>query len=166
MRTAVHVRNPLVTVTSSPCHASPQQLIPRRALVKLCRMAHSRLTLPLFLLTFATALRADDLPALHVSGTKLVDEKGAPVQLRGVNFGCWLLLEPHFLGMSFGDEHSLWEGLGQRVGKDKAAEIREALRAAWISADDFHNVKRLGLNHVRVPFPSTLLASRDTRGVD
>src|SRR5437763_17159451 len=116
-----------------------------------------RFALVLFITTATAAVRADDLPALRISGTKLVDEKGTPVQLRGVNFGCWLLLEQHFLGMSFRDEHSLWEGLAQRVGKDKSAEIREALRAAWINADDFQNVRNLGLNHVRVPFPCTLL---------
>jgi glucan 1,3-beta-glucosidase len=124
-----------------------------------------RFLLALLLATAATPVRADDLPALRISGTKLVDEKGTPVQLRGVNLGCWLLLEPHFLGMSFSDEHSLWEGLAQRVGKDKAVEIREALRAAWITADDFQNVRKLGLNHVRVPFPYTLLESDDKPGV-
>jgi glucan 1,3-beta-glucosidase len=116
-------------------------------------------------LAFSHGLRADDLPALKVKGTKIVDEKGVPVQLRGVNLGCWLLPEPHFLGMSFRDEKSLWAGLEQRVGKAKMEEIREAFRAAWITADDFQNVKKLGLNHVRVPFPYTLLESDEAAGV-
>jgi endoglucanase len=125
----------------------------------------SSLTLGLLILAFTTVIRADEPPALKIKGTKLVDEKGAMVQLRGVNLGCWLLLEPHFLGMSFRDEKSLWTGLERRLGKVKTEEIRAAFQAAWITADDFHNVKKLGLNHVRVPFPYTLLTSDDAPSV-
>ena len=116
-------------------------------------------------MVFTSRLHAEELPALKIKGTKIVDDKGAPVQLRGVNFGCWLLLESHFLGMSFRDEKALWSGLEQRVGKAKVDEIREAFRAAWITGEDFKNVKALGLNHVRVPFPYTLLEADDAPGV-
>jgi aryl-phospho-beta-D-glucosidase BglC (GH1 family) len=126
--------------------------------------AFLQLAFGLLFLTTAIAARGDELPALKVKGTKIVDDKGNTVQLRGVNLGCWLLLEPHFLGMSFRDEKSLWAGLEQRVGKAKTEEIREALRAAWINGEDFKNVKKLGLNHVRVPFPFTLLESDDAPG--
>src|SRR5262249_4393902 len=64
----------------------------------------SYLTLGLVALAFPATVGADDLPALRIRGTKFVDEKGAPVQLRGVNLGCWLLPESHFLGMEFRDE--------------------------------------------------------------
>jgi glucan 1,3-beta-glucosidase len=125
----------------------------------------SFLTLGPFALAFPAGNRADELPALRIKGTKLVDEKGTPVQLRGVNLGSWLLPEAPFLGMSFGDEKSLWAGLERRVGKARAGEIRDAFRAAWITGDDFRNVKKLGLNHVRVPFSYTLLEADDPPGV-
>jgi endoglucanase len=115
-------------------------------------------------LLVATPTRADDLPALKVVGTKIVDEKGTPVPLRGVNLGTWLLLESHFLGMSFRDENSLWASLDRRIGKAKTATVREAFRDAWITADDFKNVQKLGLNHVRVPFPASLLEDDSVPG--
>jgi hypothetical protein len=112
----------------------------------------------------ASHVRADDLPALKVAGTRLVDEKNKPVQLRGANLGCWLLLEPHFLGMKFGDERSLWTSLDKRIGKAKTTAVREAYRDAFVTADDFKNVKALGLNHVRVPFGYWLLESDEAPG--
>lgn len=124
--------------------------------------------LPIVLIAIAfhsRLARAEEPPALKVDGTKIVDEKGAVVPLRGVNFGCWLLLEPHFLGMNFRDEKTLWTDLEKRLGKPKTEEIREAYRTAWITADDFAAVKKLGLNHVRVPFHYTLLESDDAPGV-
>jgi hypothetical protein len=115
-------------------------------------------------LIFAIVTRADDLLALKVAGTKIVDEKGVPGQLRGLNLGCWLVLEPHFLGMSFRDEKSLWASLDQRIGKAKSAAVREAFRDAWITAEDFKNVRKLGLNHVRVPFAASLLEDDSAPG--
>src|SRR5262245_11082926 len=76
--------------------------------------------LALIAVAFTPRLCADELSALRIRGTHLVNETGAPVQLRGVNLGCWLLLEPHFLGLSFRDDKSLWAGLEQHVGKAKA----------------------------------------------
>jgi endoglucanase len=113
---------------------------------------------------FVSSQPADGLSALKISGTKIVDEKGNIVQLRGANLGSWLVLESHFLGMSFPDERTLWSGLQQRFGKAKMEEIREAFRTAWIGPEDFHNIKQLGLNHVRVPFLATLLESDDALG--
>jgi endoglucanase len=115
--------------------------------------------LAILFLILANGTGAAELPALRIKGTKLVDEKGIVIQLRGVNFGCWLVPESHFLGQSFRDEKTLWNNLEPRFSKAKVHEIREAYRTAWIGEDDFHNVKKLGLNHVRVPFGSTLLES-------
>jgi glucan 1,3-beta-glucosidase len=104
------------------------------------------------------------LSALRIQGTKLVDSAGKPVLLRGVNLGNWLLLESHFTGLEFKDERSLWSGLQTRIGADKMRQVREAYRTAWITADDLVRIKKLGLNHVRVPFWYGLLEDDDRPG--
>lgn len=44
--------------------------------------------------TFVTAVCAAEMPWLRTQGTQIVDESGKVVQLRGTNFGSWLLIEP------------------------------------------------------------------------
>jgi glucan 1,3-beta-glucosidase len=104
------------------------------------------------------------LPALKIKGTKIIDADGKPVLLRGVNLGNWLLLESHFSGFAFKDEKSLWNGLQTRLGAERMRAIREAFRAAWITADDFERIKKLGFNHVRVPFWFGLLEDDERPG--
>ena len=45
----------------------------------------------------------EDLKPLRASGTLLTTDSGEPVQLRGVNFGNWLVIESAFLGEDIGD---------------------------------------------------------------
>src|SRR5436305_1523365 len=78
-------------------------------------------------------------------GTRLDDQAGKMVLLRGVNLVSWLILESHFSGFAFRDEKSLWAGLERRFGRAKMDEVREAYRSHWITADDIRRVKELGL---------------------
>jgi glucan 1,3-beta-glucosidase len=111
-----------------------------------------------------TKSKEGSLPALRIKGTALVGPGDKPVLLRGVNLGSWLLLESHFTGLAFKDDRSLWNGLQARFGAEKMHKVREAFRAAWITADDFTRIKKLGLNHVRVPFGYRLLEDDDRPG--
>jgi len=100
------------------------------------------------------------LPALHTDGPLLLYEGGNAVILRGVNLGSWLVMETYFLmgpDQKFKDERALWAGVEKRFGKAKMQEIREAFRSAWITEEDFHRIRAMGLNSVRVPFQYRLL---------
>ena len=94
----------------------------------------------------------EDLKPLRASGTLLTADSGEPVQLRGVNFGNWLVIESAFLGEDIGDESSLWALLESRFGGSGMEKVREAYRSAWITPADFERVRALGLNSVRIPF--------------
>ena len=70
------------------------------------------------------------LPLLHVEGTALVDDLGAPVALRGINFGSWLMMETWIAGIGIEDEGDLLDML-----RDEAKELglEEALAAAELT---------------------------------
>jgi len=95
------------------------------------------------------------LSFLHTEGRHLVNEQGQIVQLRGVNIGSWLLIEPWLSG--FGDqpgmqaERDIWELMQQRFGQDAKLDLIRAYREAFFTEADVRNIAALGLNALRVP---------------
>jgi len=76
-------------------------------------------------------------------------------KVRGVNLGGWFVLEPWITPSIFEnsgsdtivDEYTLTKELGK-------AEARKRLTDhwnSWITESDFYQIKRAGLNHVRIP---------------
>src|SRR4051794_17726979 len=121
----------------------------RRALLALAMVAG--------LLIGDVIVRAE-LPALHVEGTKIVNERGEKVQLRGVNLGGWLVEEMWMMpihtkppagvrGAAFHevlDHHTLWATVETRLGKEAMLRVRTALRNAWADESDFERMKEQG----------------------
>lgn len=69
------------------------------------------------------------LPFLRVDGRDIVNEDGAPVALRGVNFGSWLLVESWIAGIGVMDEGDLLETLDARAAELGVADLLEAAKA-------------------------------------
>ena len=122
--------------------------------------------LPASLIAFF-AVGQTSLPPLHTKGEMIVDSSGKVVSLRGVNLGGWLVEEiwlspwinkeradaPEVIR----DHSSLWRQLSKSVGPTAMLRIRDAWRDNWIQASDFVTIKRMGFNHVRLPFLDRLL---------
>lgn len=117
----------------------------------------------MFALLAATVALNSTLSPLTLEGHNFVDSAGKQLQLRGVNFGGWLVEEiwmtpvqreaPEGSGFSEVKDHkSLWGTIEKRLGRDAMVRVRQAWRENWITEADFKRVKDLGLNHVRVPF--------------
>ncbi len=70
------------------------------------------------------------LPMLRVEGTEVVDDDGAPVALRGINFGSWLMMEAWIPGIGLLDEGELLERLREEAA---ALGLADALAAAELS---------------------------------
>ena len=83
-------------------------------------------------------------------------------KIRGVNLGGWLVLERWispsvFQGVEGSDEHALVAKLGVDVA-------RERLRQHWetfITKEDLHTIRSMGLNTVRLPVGYWLFADQD-----
>ena len=97
---------------------------------------------------------------------ELAKNDGEAVQLKGVNFGGWLIQETWMCPvMAFNGNITVrnntengWamldtlDELETRFGKDEAAKLIANYQDNYITEQDFKNVKDMGFNCVRIPF--------------
>ncbi|CEK17428.1 glycoside hydrolase family 5 protein [Chthonomonas calidirosea] len=106
---------------------------------------------------------ASTMPWLRTLGTQIVDEKGNPVVLQGINLGGWLVEEMWMLPFiteppsgsdlpPIRDHVSLWNVLQTRLGKASKLRLMTAWRDHWITEEDFRRIRDIGFNCVRLPF--------------
>jgi glucan 1,3-beta-glucosidase len=111
---------------------------------------------------------AAEQPRLRSESTRIVDQDGKPVILRGVNLGGWLVEEMWMMPFQtkpptelkwpeVRDHVSLWRTIERRLGAEERDRLRKALRNAWITDADFDRILGVGLNCVRLPFTFDLL---------
>lgn len=83
-------------------------------------------------------------------------------KVRGVNTGGWFVLEPWitpsiFEGNSATDEWTFTELLGKDAAKSRLQDHWNS----WITQDDFNQMAKAGLNHVRIPIGYWSVIARD-----
>jgi endoglucanase len=133
------------------------------------RSCPTRLFSTLLLLLLTMPALAAPLPRLHAQGVQIVDARGRPVVLRGINLGGWLVEEPWMMPLAtkppegsslppVKDHASLVAVLGKRFGAAGAARVQAAFRNAWLNESDFDRIRAAGLNCVRLPFLSSQIA--------
>ncbi|KAG0224493.1 hypothetical protein BGW42_005066 [Actinomortierella wolfii] len=83
------------------------------------------------------------------------DYRGGSHKIRGINLGGWLVLEPFitpslfdpYISQGVVDEYTLCKHLGPKA----AYELLDKHYASWVTEETFVRIRKLGLNHVRIP---------------
>ncbi|PFH49164.1 glycoside hydrolase family 5 protein [Amanita thiersii Skay4041] len=88
---------------------------------------------------------------IKVSGTKLIDERGDEVVLRGAGLGGWMNMENFITGYP-GCEFQIREALAQTIGSKKAEFFFDKFLEYFFTDADAQFFKSLGLNCIRLPF--------------
>ncbi|KAI9254464.1 glycoside hydrolase superfamily [Phascolomyces articulosus] len=76
--------------------------------------------------------------------------------IRGVNLGGWLVIEP-FITPSLFDQFPAQDnvvdewGLCEKLGPEKAKEQLKKHYETFVTEEDFKNMQKMGINHVRIP---------------
>jgi endoglucanase len=94
------------------------------------------------------------LSMLHTSGRSIVNANGTVVQLKGVNLGGFMVMEPWMCPADSGglpDTYSIIAELDSRFGVAEEQTLIRDYQQAWITTADFANIKAAGFNAVRVP---------------
>lgn len=95
-----------------------------------------------------------DEDALEVKGTKLYNQKGEEIMLRGINLGGWLIQEDWFTPVDNNVQGDLYTMriLTERFGTEKTYDLYNIYQDNWITETDFKNIADMGFNCVRIPF--------------
>ncbi|TFK35831.1 glycoside hydrolase [Crucibulum laeve] len=88
---------------------------------------------------------------LKVSGTKIVDEEGKEVILRGAGLGGWMNME-NFISGYPGCEHQIRDALAETIGQEKSDFFFDKFLEYFFTDVDAQFFKSLGLNCIRLPF--------------
>ncbi|MGA9451600.1 MAG: cellulase family glycosylhydrolase [Verrucomicrobiia bacterium] len=94
------------------------------------------------------------LSLLHTSGTSIVNASGITVQLKGLNLGGWLVMEPWMCPADSGglpDTYSIITELDSRFGVATEQSLIRTYQTNWITTADLDNITNGGFNCVRVP---------------
>ncbi len=87
---------------------------------------------------------------LRTEGTRIVDHRGQPVRLRGVNIGGWLNMENFITGYA-GNESMMRAAVRDVLGADLADVFFDRLLTAFYGEADAAFLAGLGLDCVRIP---------------
>ena len=119
-----------------------------------------RCLLPVLLL-LGSSLFAAEPAFVHARGKTLVDAKGQPVLLRGINLGNWLVPEGYMFKLpestsSFREIDAL---VNELIGPEEAARFWKTWRERYITERDIQFISAAGFNSVRVPMHYAMLES-------
>ncbi|KAJ7643872.1 glycoside hydrolase [Roridomyces roridus] len=89
--------------------------------------------------------------SLKVSGTKIVDEDGKEVILRGAGLGGWMNMENFITGYP-GCEFQIREALADAIGQEKSDFFFDKFLEYFFMEPDAKFFRSLGLNCIRIPF--------------
>lgn len=99
---------------------------------------------------------AADERFLKTHGNEIRDAKGRAVQLRGVNLGGWLVIEPWMSPVDSSGtikcDYSVRETLEKRFGAETAERLLQTYQENWITTRDLDKIAAHGMNVIRVPF--------------
>ena len=100
---------------------------------------------------------------VRVEGRELVAPDGKPLRLKGIGLGNWLLPEGYMFLFKKGAQspRQIDELFSELVGPDEARAFWREFRKVWVTREDIHYLKKLGMDHVRVPFNYRILTPEE-----
>jgi endoglucanase len=86
-------------------------------------------------------------------GSQVIDAAGKPVVFKGTNLGNWLVPEGYmFKTGKASSPGKIDELLHEIIGPDSLAVFWDRYLDSYITHDDIKYLKRIGCNHIRLPF--------------
>jgi endoglucanase len=111
-------------------------------------------------LTFITAFVEKDKVGkfVGVSGKEIITPDGKPILLKGINLGNWLVPEGYMFKFKKASSPRLIDqAITELTGPEQSTVFWNEYLNTYITREDILYIKKLGFNHVRVPFNYKML---------
>ena len=107
----------------------------------------------LFVSCKSTQVASKAPPLLKTQGAEIIDPHGKPIILKGTNLGNWLVPEGYmFKTGQVSSPRKIDELLHEIIGPDSLTVFWDKYLDNYITQDDIKYLKRIGCNHIRLPF--------------
>ncbi len=112
-----------------------------------------------------SAAQSTSVSFVKTRGASLVDSNGQVIQLRGTNLGNWLVPEGYMISLSSASSPTrINELFVELVGPDSTAAFWDKYLDTYIQQQDIRYLKKIGSNHVRLPFHYLLFTDEEYLG--
>ncbi len=119
----------------------------------------------LLLTLFVAYSGAQNKTFISTKGTNIIGTDGKPFYIKGTNLGNWLVPEGYMFKFNNAPSPRLIEGmLNELIGPDSANEFWQKYAANYITRDDIHYLKTIGMNSIRIPFHYKLFTNEAYMG--
>ncbi len=116
----------------------------------------------LFFILFAISISAQSKGFVYCQGQNFIGPDGKVLVLKGTNLGNWLNPEGYMFKFQNVNSFRLIDNaFKELLGADETRKLWKKFRDNYITKDDIHFLKSIGLNHVRVPFNFKLFLVED-----
>jgi len=99
---------------------------------------------------------------IRCEGKNFIDANGKVFIPKGINLGNWLNPEGYMFHFEDASSYRLIDNtFKELLGADEARKFWKTFRDNYVTKEDIHYIKNLGLNHIRVPFNFKLFLVED-----
>ncbi|NWF89898.1 MAG: cellulase family glycosylhydrolase [Ignavibacteriaceae bacterium] len=124
----------------------------------------------IFLLGFQISVFSQTDGFVSVKGKEFILPDGKSILLKGINLGNWLVPEGYmFHFQKTSSPRLIYDLFDVLIGEEEANKFWDAYRENYITKEDIHFIKSLGLNSIRIPFNYKLFVTdypyRELKGV-
>ncbi len=90
---------------------------------------------------------------IKTNGSQLIDDSGNSITLKGTNIGNWLVPEGYMFKMNqVNSPRKIDELLYELIGPDSLKVFWDSFLNNYITHEDIKYLKKIGSNHIRLPF--------------
>ncbi|PWT94656.1 MAG: glycosyl hydrolase family 5 [Bacteroidetes bacterium] len=102
---------------------------------------------------------------IGVKGENIIGPDGKPFLIRGTNLGNWLVPEGYMFKLKkVNSPRLINEALVELIGPDATKVFWKKYLETYITSQDIHYLKSLGMNSIRIPFNYRLFTNEDYLG--